>query len=112
MRKGMVKFLCGGLLTFGCASQSTVLKTKEPVATQTALTRGRFEMNCPTATAVILSQDYIQPPQARWGAVGITREEYTIGVEGCDKKDVYVVLCQEGTESCFASHRNDVNQAR
>ena len=110
--KRTMMLLSGGVLTLGCASQSNVLKAKEPVATQAALTRGRFEMSCPTANAVVLSEDYIQPPQTRWGAVGITREEYTIGLEGCDKKEVYVVLCQEGTETCFAAHRNDVNQPR
>ena len=105
-RMTMLILLAGAV---GCATESNLLKSKEPIATQTALTRGRFEMNCPTATAVILSEDYIQPPQRMWGAYGITRTEYTVGIEGCDKKDVYVVLCQEGSDSCFAAHRSDVN---
>ena len=38
---------------------------------------------------------------------GLTRVEYTVGVEGCDKRSTYVVLCQEGTDTCFASNPSD-----
>jgi hypothetical protein len=34
---------------------------------------------------------------------GVTRLEYTVGVEGCGQHRVYVVMCQEGTSSCFAA---------
>ena len=98
-------FVCLGLLVVSaCASTSSQLAAGAPLATDTALNRGRFDMGCPTATAEVLSSDYIQPVVAGpWVGEGITRLEYTVGVQGCSKKQVYVVICQEGSNSCFAT---------
>lgn len=91
------------VLAAGCASQQQQLQAKQPVAINTALQRARFDLNCPTATATVLSQDYIQPAvQGPW-VEGMTRAEYTIGVAGCDRRATYVVMCQEGTDTCFAA---------
>ena len=99
--------LTSGLLllvsTSGCATQQQMLDQRQPAATQTALERARFEMNCPSANATVLSQDFIQPAiQGPWVS-GLQRVEYTIGVEGCGQRQVYVILCQEGTNTCFAA---------
>ena len=68
--------------------------------------RAQIEMNCPTATGSVLSQDFIQPAiQGPWVG-GLQRVEYTIGVEGCGRREVYVVLCQVGTDTCFAANPN------
>ena len=68
---------------------------------QVALQRAQFEMNCPTATGTVLSQDFIQPAiQGPWMS-GLQRVEYTISVQGCNQRKVLVVLCQEGTDTCF-----------
>lgn len=100
----MLLALCAALGTFtACATQTQQLDTRQGGATQAALERGRFELNCPTATATVLSRDYIQPAiQGPWVA-GLNRVEYTVGVEGCNKRTVYVVLCQMGTSTCFAA---------
>ena len=90
-------------LTTGCASQQQQMTQRQPAALQTALQRGRFDLNCPSATATVLSQDYIQPAiQGPWVG-GLNRIEYTIGVAGCNQRTTYVVMCQEGTETCFAA---------
>ena len=87
-----------------CATQQQMLAQKQPAAVETALQRGRFDLNCPTATGTVLSQDYIQPAiQGPW-VNGMNRVEYTIGVAGCDQRRTYVVICQEGTETCFAAN--------
>jgi hypothetical protein len=98
-------FVClGFLVVAACASTSSQLASAAPLATETALNRGRFDMGCPTATAEVLSSDYIQPVvSGPWVGEGITRLEYTVGVQGCNKKQVYVVICQEGSNSCFAT---------
>ena len=94
----------------GCPSQSQMLTQKQPVAIQTALQRGRFDLNCPSATGTILSQDFIQPAvQGPWVS-GLQRAEYTVGVEGCGQRTTYVVLCQEGTDTCFAADPRDRNR--
>ena len=88
----------------GCATQSQQLAQSQPTATEVALARGRFDLNCPAATATVLSSDYIQPAvQGYWANVGVTRLEYTIGVEGCGQRKTYVVICQEGSTTCFAA---------
>ena len=94
----------------GCASQSQLLAQKQDTAMQTALQRGRFDLNCPTATGSVLSSDYIQPAvQGPW-VNGLNRVEYTIGVAGCDQRTTYVVLCQEGTDTCFAADPRERSQ--
>jgi hypothetical protein len=88
----------------GCASQQQQLAARQGEAEQTALQRGRFDLNCPAATATILSSDYIQPAiQGPWVS-GLTRVEYTVGVAGCNQRTTYVVICQEGTSTCFAAN--------
>jgi hypothetical protein len=87
----------------GCASQQQVLSQKQGSATNTALERAKFEMNCPSANATVLSQDFIQPAiQGPWVA-GLERVEYTVGVEGCNQRKVYIILCQVGSDTCFAA---------
>ena len=95
-----------------CATQSQQLVSRQPAAVATALERGRFDLNCPTATGTVLSQDYIQPAvQGPW-VMGLNRVEYTVGVAGCNQRTTYVVLCQEGTSTCFAANPQDRFQQR
>jgi len=90
-------------LASGCATQQQMLNARQPEAVQTALQRGRFDLGCPAATATVLSQDFIQPAiQGPWVS-GLQRVEYTIGIEGCNQRKTYVVICQEGTDTCFAA---------
>jgi hypothetical protein len=86
----------------GCASQSQFLASKQQLAKNTALNRGRFEMNCPTATASILSSEVIQPAVEGPRMMGVQRAEYTVGVEGCGQRSTYVVVCPDMGEGCFA----------
>jgi hypothetical protein len=96
----------------GCATQSQQLASRQPAAVQTALERGRFDLNCPSATGTVLSQDYIQPAiQGPW-VMGLNRVEYTVGVAGCGQRTTYVVLCQEGTSTCFAADPRDRFQSQ
>lgn len=91
-------------LMTGCATQQQQLAQGQAAAMDTALQRGRFDLNCPTASATVLSSDFIQPAvQGPWVS-GLTRREYTIGVAGCDQRTTYVVMCQEGTSTCFAAN--------
>jgi len=91
----------------GCATEQQMLQQQQSTAMDAALQRGRFEMNCPTATAVVLSSDFIQPAiqGGPWlGVQGINRLEYTIGVEGCGSRTTLVVMCQQGSSTCFAAN--------
>jgi hypothetical protein len=100
----VVALLVAAGLTAGCATQQQMLSQRQPAAVQTALQRGRFDLNCPDATATVLSQDFIQPAiQGPWVA-GLQRLEYTIGVEGCGQRTTLIVICQEGTDTCFAAN--------
>lgn len=94
-------------LVAGCATQQQQLVQRQPEAMQAALQRGRFDLNCPTATATVLSNDYIQPAiQGPWVS-GLNRVEYTVGVEGCNQRTTYIVVCQEGTATCFAANPDE-----
>jgi hypothetical protein len=86
----------------GCMSQTQLLNNKQSLAMQAALTRGKFDLNCPQATAEILSKEVTQPAvQGPWFG-GVQRAEYTIGVSGCGQRTTFLVLCPQGGEGCFA----------
>jgi len=80
-------------LAGGCASQQQFLNQIEPTALGAAQSRAQFELNCPSVTTSILSSKIIQPVWAR----GIQRAEYTIGVEGCGKRSVYMAVCPDSS---------------
>ena len=104
---GLVVLTSVVAIASGCATQQQQLAQRQDAAVQTALARGRFDLKCPEATATVLSQDYIQPAiQGPWVS-GLSRVEYTVGVAGCNQRTTYVVLCQEGTSTCFAADPRD-----
>jgi hypothetical protein len=82
----------------GCQSSEQTLANEQEVATQTALKRGQFELDCPAATATVLSSDMLEPVLWR----GIERAEYQIGIAGCGKRTTYVVICPMNSSSCVA----------
>lgn len=90
------------LAVAGCMSQAQYLASKQPMAIQTALTRGQFEMNCPSATGQVLSQEVTQPVIQGPYMGGEERGLFTVGVAGCDQRRVYQVLCPMGGDSCTA----------
>ncbi len=86
-----------------CQNANQVLDQQQAQATQAALSRGQFEMNCPTATADLLSRNLINPVLNGPVYAGVQRTEYTIGVSGCGQREVYIALCQVGAVSCVAA---------
>jgi hypothetical protein len=98
-------------LFYGCQSQQQMVNEMQPDALQVAKQRGKFELNCPTATASVLSQEMIQSEivNPRWAPP--QRTEYTIGVSGCDKRATYLVVCAVGGTGCVAAGaRNQLQQ--
>jgi hypothetical protein len=87
------------MLLAGCQTAQQALAADSDAAIHAALTRARFEMNCPAATGTVLSSTMLQP--VLWG--GIERAEYQIGVSGCDKRATYIVICPEDGSSCLAT---------
>jgi len=95
--------LLAALAMTGCATQADFLNSKQPIAMQTAVSRGQFDLNCPQATPVLISREVVQPVlQGPWVG-GIERAEFTIGVRGCDKRHTYIVICPQYGEGCFAA---------
>jgi len=91
------------LVGTGCVSQAQFLDNNQGMAMQTAVSRGQFEMNCPSATGTVLSKEVVQPAlQGPWVG-GIQRAEFTIGVAGCGKRTTFVVICPEQGDGCFAA---------
>jgi len=95
----------------GCQSQQQMVDEMQSDALQVAKQRGRFELNCPAATATVLSKEMIQSEivNPRWAPP--QRAEYTVGVAGCNKRATYLVICTEGGTGCVAGGaRNEVQQ--
>ena len=98
---------------YGCQSQQQMVDEMQADATQVAKQRGRFELNCPTATASVLSKEMIQSEitAPRWAPP--QRAQYTVGVAGCDKRATYLVICAEGGTGCVAGGaRNEVMEGK
>jgi hypothetical protein len=87
------------VLIAGCASGPPFIDVMQPEALSMATRRAQFEMNCPAATATVLSRETLQPVSFRFGVV---RAEYTIGAAGCGKRATYVVMCPDNGSGCFA----------
>jgi len=103
MSRVSATMLLTAAIAAGCTSDQQYLEQGQDDATATALERGRFELNCPAATAAVLSQELLQPPAVGFRTIPITRSEYTIGVSGCGKRATYVVVCPQGSGGCFAA---------
>jgi len=76
----------------GCTTQQEYLQQIQPTAIETAERRGRFELECPDATATVLSSKVLELPFGPFGGGG-DRAEYTIGVSGCGRRTVYMAIC-------------------
>ena len=80
------------------------LNNMQPMAVQNAEARGRFELNCPTAEATVLSREVVQPvPQGPFIGAGLQRAEYTVGVSGCGARKTFVAICPDGGDGCLAA---------
>jgi hypothetical protein len=98
-------------ILYGCQSQQQVVDEMQADATQVAQRRGAFELNCPAATATVLSKEMIQSAitNPRWAPP--ERAEYTVGVAGCNKRATYIVICAAGGTGCVAGGaRNEAQQ--
>ena len=90
----------------GCASQADFLDSRQDMATQTAVSRGRFDLNCPSANGEVLSREVTQPPLqgpvCGPAMMGEERGLFTVGVAGCGQRQVYQVICPMGGDGCTA----------
>jgi hypothetical protein len=99
------KISFAAVLAVAACSTTPLTTTLQSTAMSYALTRARFEMNCPTATGSVLSSETIQPPsRVLLANQGPERAQYTIGVTGCDQRKTIVVLCAQGGDGCFAAN--------
>jgi len=95
----------------GCASQQQMVDEMQADAVHTAQRRGVFELNCPAATAEMLSKEMVQSPMMNPRFAPPERAEYTVGVSGCGQRTTYMVVCAVGGTGCVASGtRNVVRQ--
>jgi hypothetical protein len=87
----------------GCTSQNQMLDNSQAIALQTAVSRGQFDLGCPSAAGTVISREVVQPVLQGPFVSGIQRAEFTIGVAGCDKRKAYIVVCPVGGNGCFAA---------
>ena len=96
-------------LLAGCQSGPPFIDAAQPEAVNMAVRRAQFQMNCPGATGQVISRETLQPVVQTFRFSGPERAEYTIGVAGCGKRVMYVVICPDNGSGCFAGGaRNDV----
>ena len=93
----------------GCQSSAQMLEKLEPQAIQTAVNRGKFEMNCPNATGTILSKTVLQPAIEAVRFSGPERAEYTIGIfRSCSERATYLVICPLDSSGCWSAGARNV----
>ena len=97
--KAKILMLFAALTAAGCMTESQFLASRQPTAMEVAVSRGQSEMNCPSATGEMLSQEFtqnIQTPVVQAGYTGL----FTVGVTGCGQRRVYQVFCPMEGISC------------
>jgi hypothetical protein len=102
MKRGALTVLYAAATLAACQSQQQVVDSMQSQAVQTAKQRGSFELNCPAATAQVLSKEMIQTPSPTLRYSPPERAEYTVGVAGCDRRATYLVVCAQGGTGCVA----------
>ena len=104
MKIKLLKFMPIAAVALVAGCNTTPLNvSKSDEAVNTALTRGRFEMNCPAATGSVLSSEVMQGPTTFGPMVQtVQRAQFTVGVTGCGQRATYVVICAEGGNGCVA----------
>jgi hypothetical protein len=85
------------LLAAGCASGPPFVDQMQSTATSKAEARGRFDLNCPDATSQVINREQLEP--LAFG--GPIRARYTIGITGCGKRTMVVVLCSNNGDQCL-----------
>jgi len=103
MRRSCIACVALALIVAGCASQGQFLDSRQAMAMQTAVSRGQFQLNCPSATGTVLSREVVQPAIQAPALGGLQRAEFTIGVAGCGQRTTFVVVCPEEGDGCFAA---------
>jgi hypothetical protein len=98
------------LVLCACQSQQQMVDSMQPNAVQVAQKRGAFELNCPAATAEVLSKEMMQQANVPVRYAPPERAEYTIGVSGCGKRATYMVVCAEGGTGCVAAGAQNTTQ--
>jgi hypothetical protein len=87
----------------GCATDAQYMQKLKPQAVETAVNRGKFEMNCQQMTGEVISEDMLQPAiQGFYAMGGPERAEYTIGVAGCGQRATYIVICPLNQTGCWS----------
>lgn len=87
----------------GCQSQQQLVDQMQGDAIHVAQRRGAFELNCPAATAEVLSKEMIQTPVVAVRFAPPERAEYTVGIAGCGQRATYLVVCAVGGSGCVAA---------
>lgn len=107
-RRSRMIVAAAGFIAAGCASGPPFIDQMQPEAVNMAVRRAQFEMNCPNATAEVLSRETLQPLVQTFRYTGVTRAEYTIGVAGCGQRATYIVMCPDNGSGCFAGGARNV----
>jgi hypothetical protein len=104
MKTQLFKFMPIAALTLLAGCNTTPLNvSKSDEAVNTALTKARFEMNCPAATGSVLTSEVMQGPNTFGPMVQtVQRAQFTIGVTGCGQRATYQVICADGGNGCVA----------
>jgi len=100
MNARLATIASAALLLAACQTTQQIMDASQPQAMSIAQRRGAFEMNCPAATAQVLSREEV-PPVLQFR--GTPRLEYTIGVSGCGQRGTFLVICPEDGSGCFAA---------
>lgn len=89
-----------GLALAGCVTDTEFLAQNSSAALSAAEARGGFELGCDGVQSRVLSQKVVQGAQGGYGWRGAGAwagpwTEYTVGVSGCGKRAVYMVVCRD-----------------
>jgi hypothetical protein len=86
----------------GCASQTSRVDEMQPYAIKTGQQRGASELECPAATAQVVTKKEVEAAQTTGWYEYPHRSEFTVDVTGCGKRKSYLVGCDWRQKGCEA----------
>ncbi len=79
-----------------CMTNQQILDKYQGEAIETAESEARFAMKCDSLNSQILTSKIDELPERIWlNRMPIERQEYTVGVEGCNERRIYKLFCRE-----------------
>lgn len=92
----VIALLLATATSVALANSQKLLAKYQPEAVAAAEKEAKFTLDCDAISSQVISAKIDEVPSRVWiERLPIERQQYEVGVEGCDQRRVYKVFCDE-----------------